>query len=156
MEAIAPLINLGVPLLLLILAYVVGVTVERKHYASIREREEALRSLPTVTFRQPPADWTVTGATLVTGSVVVSVDYFKRFLAGLRMIFGGRLGAYETLMDRGRREALLRMREAASSQGFDAVINVRLETSALARARGDGKGSAGVEVLAFGTAVRTS
>jgi uncharacterized protein YbjQ (UPF0145 family) len=156
MEAIAPLINLGIPLLFLIVAYIVGVSVERKHYASIREREEALRALPTVTFRQPPADWSVTDATLVTGSVVVSVDYFKRFLAGLRMVFGGRLGAYETLMDRGRREALLRMREQAQAKGYGAVINVRLETSALARARGDGKGSAGVEVLAFGTALRLS
>ena len=36
---------------------------------------------------------------LVSGNVVVSVDHFKRFLAGLRNIVGGRLKAYETILD---------------------------------------------------------
>ena len=35
------------------------------------------------------------------GNVVVSVDYFKRFVAHLRMIFGGRVHTYESLLDRG-------------------------------------------------------
>ena len=38
--------------------------------------------------------------------------------------------------------------------GFDAVFNVRLETSKLANSRRNGEGVAGVEMLAFGTAVR--
>jgi uncharacterized protein YbjQ (UPF0145 family) len=82
---------------------------------------------------------------------VVSVDYFKRFLAGLRMFFGGRVKSYESLLDRGRREALLRCKEAARAQGYQAVINVRLETSRLASSNRDGRATAGVEVLAFGT-----
>ncbi|MGB1842411.1 MAG: hypothetical protein ACPHWZ_14960, partial [Longimicrobiales bacterium] len=41
----------------------------------------------------------------------------------------------------------------ARERGHDTVINVRLETSSLARARSDAKGTAGVEVLAFGTAL---
>jgi uncharacterized protein YbjQ (UPF0145 family) len=47
----------------------------------------------------------------VSGSVVVSVDYFKRFLAGLRTLVGGRVTSYETLLDRARREAILRCKE---------------------------------------------
>ncbi|MFT6733724.1 MAG: hypothetical protein ACJAS9_001914 [Polaribacter sp.] len=39
------------------------------------------------------------------------MDYFKRFLAGLRNIFGGRVVTYESLVDRARREAILRMKE---------------------------------------------
>ncbi len=46
---------------------------------------------------------------------------------------------------------LLRMSESARAQGFDAVFNVRLETSRLANAGRDGKGTAGVEMIAFGT-----
>jgi len=80
--------------------------------------------------------------------------YFKRFLATLRALVGGRIKAYEPLLDRARREALLRMTEAAVSGGYDAVLNVRLETSRLASARQDGKGTAGVEMLAFGTAIK--
>ena len=39
-------------------------------------------------------------------------------------------------------------------QGYDAIFNVRLETSRLANSRGNGEGTAGVEMLAFGTAVK--
>ena len=46
------------------------------------------------------------------------------------------------------------MVESARAQGFDGVYNVRLETSRLANSRGDGQGTAGVEMLAFGTAVK--
>lgn len=152
------LINLLAVLILLAIGYGIGHTLERRHFGSIREREQRLLAYPALTFDSPTirdaVDVDGAVASLVMGSTVVSLDYFKRFVAGLRGIFGGRIAAYESLLDRGRREALLRMREDALSRGFDAVINVRLETSTLARAASNGKGVAGVEVLAFGTAVK--
>ena len=42
--------------------------------------------------------------------------YFKRIGAMVGTILGGRLYAYESLMERGRREAVLRMQEAAQFQ----------------------------------------
>ena len=84
----------------------------------------------------------------------MSLDYFKRVIAGLRAIIGGRVKTYEPLLERARREAVLRMAESAKRQGYDAVINVRLETSRLANAAGNGEGTAGVEMLAYGTAVK--
>jgi len=143
--------GLGVTALLLAVGYVAGSIAERNHYQSIRSREQALVKLPALTFEALPADWNVARSGLVTGSVVVSLDYFKRFLAGLRNLVGGRLGAYESLMDRARREAVLRMKEDARRRGFTVVSNARLETAAIAAARRDGKGIAGVEVLAYGT-----
>ena len=139
---------------LLILAYIVGQRKEKAHYRSIHEREQAWTDLITINFQNTPHDWEVEGSELVMGSVVVSLDYFKRFVAGLRGIAGGRITNYETLLDRARREALLRMKQAARAQGYDAVINTRLETSRLASGQQDGKGTAGVEVLAFGTAIK--
>ena len=85
---------------------------------------------------------------------MVSVDYFKRFAAGLRNLFGGRVRSYETIIDRGRREAILRMKEQAEELGCNAVVRVRIENSRLASSRGDGKGTAGIEILAYGTGVR--
>ena len=146
-------VRLGIPLALLVTAYFTGTALERRHYASIRERELRWRSLPAVTFRSVPAGWKVTESALVTGSVVISVDYFKRFLSGLRMIFGGRVKAYETLLDRARREALLRLKEDAVERGYHAVVNVRLETCRIANARNSER-TAGLEVLAFGTGVK--
>ena len=62
---------------------------------------------------------------------------------------------WRRLTSRARREALLRLKQEAMQGGFHAVINVRLETSRLANARG-GEGVAGVEVLAFGTGLKLS
>jgi uncharacterized protein YbjQ (UPF0145 family) len=152
-DLIVVALQLGIPLVLLVLAYFTGGSVERRHYASIRERELRWRGVPAISFRNIPPGWKVDDSALVMDNVVISVDYFKRFLASLRMIFGGRVKSYETLLDRCRREALIRLKVLAVERGFHAVINVRLETSRLANGRGK-NGIAGIEVLAFGTAVQ--
>ena len=153
-EVIASLINLLLPITLLVATYFIGSFIERKHFADIAAREEKYRAFATITFEAVPVGWNVIEADLAKGSVVISIDYFKRFLAGLRGLVGGRVKSYESLLDRARREALLRMTEDAVSRGYHAVINVRLETSRLATSRSDGKGIAGVEMLAFGTAIK--
>jgi uncharacterized protein YbjQ (UPF0145 family) len=141
------------PLALLIGAYLLGSYLERRHFSSIREREKAFQGYAVTTFEKLPASWRVGRSQLVAGNVVVSLDYFKRVVAGLRGLVGGRIKTYEPLLDRARREAMLRMLESAKGQGFDAVINVRLETSRLANSMRDGQGTAGVEMLAFGTGI---
>ncbi len=146
-------LQFGPIFVLMVLGLVSGSLLERRHFASIRAREAELRGLIAVNIETPPAGGEVVGSGLVSGSVVVSLDYFKRFLAGFRMIFGGRLRAYEPLLERGRREALLRMKDEARRLGFDAVLNVRLETSRLASSN---DGTTGVEMLAYGTAVKLS
>jgi len=146
-------VRLGIPLALLVLAYFTGAAVERRHYASIRKCELRWRGLPAITLRTVPPSWKVTECTLITGSVVISVDYFKRFLAGLRAIVGGRVKVYESLLDRARREALMRLKQQAVEGGYHAIVNVRLETCRMANAR-NSESIAGLEVLAFGTGVK--
>lgn len=152
-DALSLAINVGLPLALLVFAYLIGGYLERRHFRQIAQREDALHGFPVMTFDVLPNDREARDATLLTGSVVVSLDYFKRIIAGLRAIVGGRVKTYEPLLDRARREAMLRLVEQARAAGYDAVINVRLQTSRIASARGD-QGTAGVEMLAFGTAVR--
>lgn len=146
------LLSLGILVGLLLLGFTVGHLLEARHFGSIRTREQETKGFPTLTF--VPSDWTMSDASLVQGSVVVSMDYWKRFLATIRGLVGGRVRSIEPMLDRGRREAILRMKEAAIAQGSSAVVNVRLETARLATKRGDNKGTAGVEVLAYGTAIR--
>lgn len=146
-------LNYGFPLLLLMFAYFVGSWLERKHFAQLGKREADVQSFPVLTTKTLPPTWQPNDATLMMGSVVVSLDYFKRIIAGLKGLVGGRIKTYEPLLDRARREAQLRLVEQAKTANYDALINVRLETSRLASARG-GNGTAGVEILAFGTAIR--
>ena len=147
------LINIATVLGLLVFAYFTGSWIERRHYKTIRNREARWSRLPAISFRQVPSGWEVLDSGLVTGSVVISVDYFKRFLAGLRSLVGGRVKSYESLLDRARREAILRLKKQAMDRGYHAVVNVRLETSRMANARGK-EGTAGLEILAFGTGLK--
>ena len=108
--------------LMLVTGFVVGEILERRHYNSIRARELRWRRMPAITLGTIPVPegWDYEKAGLVTGHVVISVDHFKRFVAGLRQIFGGRIRAYETLMDRARREAVLRLTQHAIDEGYHA------------------------------------
>ncbi len=141
-------------LALLALAFVIGKLVDRSHFRSLARREQRSRNFPALTLRDAPADWRVSEADLVTGSVVISLDHWKRLAATFRGLIGGRVRSYETLLVRARREALLRLKERAFERGFRAVINVRFETARLASSRRDGEGTVGVEILAFGTALK--
>jgi uncharacterized protein YbjQ (UPF0145 family) len=150
-SAVVTLAAIALPVALLAIAFFTGRRVERRHYASIRAREKALAMLPAVTFRQIPDAWAVDDTGVVAGSVVVSADSFERFLAGLRTLVGGRIASYESLLDRARREAILRCKEAARARGYQAVVNLRLETTRIPRARRNHRATAGVEVFALGT-----
>lgn len=74
---------------LLIVGYGFGSYREKQHYKSIFEREETLSNIMLFESRFLPESDHVQGGALVTGHVVVSVDYFKRFVAGLRKLVGG-------------------------------------------------------------------
>lgn len=141
-------INLAVPLALLLTGYGVGRYLEQRHYVSIRERERELRLVVALSTRYVPEGVDVRGASVVSGSVVVSSDYFKTFVAGFRSLFGGRFRGYETLLERARREALLRMKQEARAAGSSLVIGVRFHTTQVA-----GSQTPSVEVLAYGTAL---
>ncbi|MDH5546725.1 MAG: YbjQ family protein [Gammaproteobacteria bacterium] len=146
------MIDFAIFLTLLGLGFAFGRYAESRHFVSIIQREKESLHCPVVTLDSYPDMHDKTESTLVTGSVVVSIDYFKRFLAGLRNIFGGRMSSYESLLDRARREAILRMKEAAMEKGAVAVISTRIETSSISK--NAAKGSVGsVEVLAYGTAL---
>lgn len=140
-------------LILLATGYFFGRYAEKKHYQSIIKREAELAGIIVVASKIPPLSATHPDSVLVTGSVVISVDYFKRFMAGLRALLGGRIIAYESLLDRARREAILRMKKRADSLGADKVFNIKMQTASISKNARGGIGS--IEVLAYGTALIT-
>ena len=147
------LIQLIVFLGLLATGYFVGVYFEKKHYTDIRHREKRTLDVPMVNFGAKTPIPHAHEAALFTGSVVISSDYFKSFTATLVNIIGGRIVVYESLLDRGRREALLRMKEEAIAWGATQVINVRLETSNISQSNTNNSMVA-IEVMAYGTGIR--
>lgn len=143
--------DLIILLTLLAAGYGFGQYAEKKHYRSIISREAQLNKMPVVASKFPPMYRNPSASFLVTGNVVVSVDYFKRFIAALRNLIGGRITSYESLLDRGRREAILRMKQSARDQGATMIFNIKIETASISKGARDTIGS--VEVLAYGTAI---
>jgi len=143
--------QLGIFVFLIVLGYITGTLAEKSHYRSIEKREREFLGLPAMTTGKSMQGSNVERIELVTGSVVISLDYFKRFLAALRNIFGGAVSSYETLIDRARREAILRMKEKA--QGADLILNLRIETSSIGQNANRRKTIGSIEALAYGTAV---
>lgn len=136
-------------LLLFVVGYIFGRIAEASHYRSIRAREKELAGVLVFSNRFPPNQSQPREAVLVAGSVVISDDYFKHAVAGLQTFFGGRLRSYEALVDRARREAVLRMKAEAVRYHSKLIINVKFQTYAV-----PGKSAMGaVELLAYGTAL---
>ena len=145
------MIELIITVALIILGYLFGRLAEYRHYKQIRKSEQALMHLPVVSLRTPPPDITPDKVELISGNVVISLDYFKRTLAFLKSIFGGRITSYESLLDRARREAIIRLKQKAINMNASIVYNLRLETASISKNATNSTGS--IEIIAYGTAI---
>ncbi|MBX3385871.1 MAG: heavy metal-binding domain-containing protein [Phycisphaeraceae bacterium] len=154
--------TVGVGGALLAIGLLAGRWAERRHLASLAQREEELRAMLLTDVRgfpvaaHPGQSVDPSGhARLVTGEAVISSDYFKTFVSALRKIVGGEMKNYQGLLDRARREATVRMLSEARAAGFDSVCNVRYAgydiTSGIS---GGKKPVVSVAVQAIGTAYR--
>lgn len=135
-----------------LLGYFFGSMNEKKHYDSIKKREREFLNLPTTSLKKPlSSDKIIAKTDLAMGSVVISIDYFKKLYAAVINILGGNVTSYETLIDRARREAVLRLKKEAKKRGADEIMNLRLETSSISQ--GNGESVSSVEVLAYATLI---
>jgi uncharacterized protein YbjQ (UPF0145 family) len=151
MEALFDYFELVLGLVLAVTGYFAGRLNERRHYASIRRRERETADILVFAIRFPPPRLVAPSMSLVSGSAVIADDYFKSLVAALHNLVGGRIRSYESLLDRARREAVLRMKAQARRAGAGMIVNVKLQTFAVP-GRQPGSTRA-VEVLAYGTAL---
>lgn len=151
-ELVTILAQLFLPLSIILIALFTGRAIERRHFRQLEQQEAALSSILISDVKTIPANWNVEETFLVVGSVVVATDYFKQFAASLRNLFGGRVYSLERLVERGRREAIVRMLTQAEDVAANTVWNLRIETSSIQGKRANSFG--GVEVMAYGTALR--
>ncbi len=83
---------------------------------------------------------------LVSGSTVRARHIGSDMVASFKNMVGGELKGYTQLLTDARKQAIERMVEQANQLGANAVINIRLATSAITQ------GAA--ELYAYGTAVK--
>ena len=85
---------------------------------------------------------------IVTGEVILGANIFRDMFASIRDVFGGRSGAYEQVLERGRREAILEMVDKGRQLGGDALVVVDLDYQVL------GKRGSMLMIAVNGTAVK--
>lgn len=129
--------------------WLLAVWFERRHLRSISARETPLQHISVNTSKHLPA-CEPEASTLLIGSVVVAHDYFRTLIITIRKLIGGNIRHYERLVERGRREALIRLKEEADLRGLDKIVNVRFGTSTIS-----GRFLHAIEMVAYGTGIKT-
>ena len=113
---------------------------ERKHLQYLDEQEQRLAYIRVFYSRFIES--------MISSNVVISHDYFKYAIANVQNMLGGRLTSYESVVERARREAIVRLKLEAEKIGADQIMGIRLSTTELGMQGGM------VEVFAYGTAIQ--
>ena len=119
-----------------------------------REQNAALSGDALSTLRKPLGNREVREYRVMMANVVMSPSWVQMFIGWFLSIFGGEINVYTKIVDWARREAKQRLREQVAEAGFDEVINMRIETSVLSKTSNKDDKTAGVEILAYGTAIK--
>ena len=95
----------------------------------------------------------VTSCGVVWTGVVFGPSHWHLLIGWFNNLTGGSIDIFQKVVSAGRAEAMQRLRERAVADGWDEVINVRIDTSDMAP-QGANQRIKGVEVFAYGTGVK--
>lgn len=118
---------------------------ERKHLQYLDEQEQRLAYIRVNNSRFIKSTFP---GHMISSNVIISHDYFKYAIANVQNMLGGRLTSYESVVERARREAIVRLKLEAKKIGADQIMGIRLSTTELGMQGGM------VEVFAYGTAIQ--
>lgn len=118
---------------------------EGKHFRYLAEQEQRLAYIRVNNSRFAVSEYS---GQMISSNVVISHDYFKYAIANVQNILGGRLTSYESVVERARREAIVRLKLEAEKIGATQIMGIRLSTTELGMQGGM------VEVFAYGTAIQ--
>ena len=136
----------GIFALLFLIGWIFGRYNERKHWAELELNEARLAYISTDNQRFATS---CHHGQLISSNVVISHDYFKFVIATIQNFFGGPLKTYESILERARREAVVRLKLEAEKIGATHIMGLRLSTTEM------GMQGKMVEVFAYGTAILT-
>jgi len=156
LAAIGILYSLAYPLMLLWAAIFSGRDL-RNRMSSIVEREHSSIAHfgrdPLSTLRGDYAASGVEKSGLVYSGVVFGPSHWHLLIAWFSNIVGGRIDILTDVIAAARAEAKQRLREQAILEGWDDVLNVRIDTAEMTPPTAQ-KGPRAVEVFAYGTGVK--
>jgi len=95
----------------------------------------------------------ITSSGIVWAGVVFGPSHWHLLIGYLNNLIGGSIDIFQKVVSAGRAEAIQRLRESAIKDGWDDVINVRIDTADMAP-QGAKRAIKAVEVFAYGTGVK--
>jgi len=127
-----------------------------KKKQELLEREQSFAKTGDVlsSLSKPLAGKEVKEYRVLMTNVVMSPSWIQVLVGGILSLFGGEINVFTKVVDWSRREAQQRLREEVAALGFDEVINLRMETTTLTKTKGGKDKTTGIEVLAYGTAIK--
>ena len=109
---------------------------------------------PINNLSKPSQSEDIETSMLVMSSISVGPSWWQMLTGGWKNFFGGKIESYDKMLGYGRRKVLHDMRVQALNQGFDEIINVRVETAMITKkSKADDK-TAAYEFIAYGTAIK--
>jgi uncharacterized protein YbjQ (UPF0145 family) len=146
------------------LAFIYSMLFARIHQSSDRKKLLARESYTMqklgkdnlVTLSKPFPEREINRTGLIMSNITVAPSWWQLFLGSIRSIFGGNIVSYDKMLAFGRSEVMQRLREQAIAEGWDEVVNVRVETSmVMNKIKGGKQNKMGtLEFLAYGTGIR--
>jgi uncharacterized protein YbjQ (UPF0145 family) len=134
-------------LYIFILSFAVPITycyLAERHFLSRIVQRESLLTIPTLTIGRRLNAFTIEKTHIVEGSVVLTMNFLRRYKLYWLRIFYGATTSVKWLIDMAQREALIRVKEAAKDATY--IINLRFTYSHTNKNE--------IEVVAYGTAIQ--
>jgi len=95
----------------------------------------------------------ISSSGMISTNVTMGASWAQSFFAIIKSLFGMNLQSFSKVLEYGRNEALQRLREQAMKEGWQEVINVRIETAQI-MGKADTDRGGFFEIIAYGTGIK--
>ena len=109
---------------------------------------------PINNLSKPSQTGDIETSMLVMSSISVGPSWWQMITGGWKNFFGGKIESYDKMLGYGRRKVLHDMRVQALNQGFDEIINVRVETAMITKKSKANDKTAAYEFIAYGPGIK--
>ncbi len=97
----------------------------------------------------------VSSSGLVHANGVFGPSHWHLMIGFLNNLIGGSVTVFQQVISAGRAEVMQRLRDQAEAEGWDEVINVRIDTANMTPQSSNSKNTVrGVEIFAYGTGIK--
>lgn len=134
-----------------------GTKVERMHEEANQRRDSQRDRMGREILNSIDGGYraNVSSAGLVHANGVFGPSHWHLMIGFVNNLIGGSVTVFQQVISAGRAEVMQRLREQAEEDGWDEVINVRIDTASMTPQSSNSRNTVrGVEIYAYGTGIK--